>query len=223
MTVAIPAEGTTFYLEIADGTGLTLTPTDITKSKPATVTVDDTTGVAEGQVVLMTGTNISGLDNNYFVATNITGTSFDLGGSDTTDASGTLGTSPVANVAVEGESGNFTVFCLNAFSRTAGTADTVSVGTFCDPSATIPGTADAGTATFSGYMDPDEDAYIELLKATDDKQPRIIYIRLPQDKGIIVLKGAINSFSEDITLGQAISWSSGIALSTNPKYIWPDD
>jgi hypothetical protein len=70
-------------------------------------------------------------------------------------------------------------------------------------------------------MDPTEEGYLELLRAVDDRKERLLHIVLPDGKGDIILRGVINSFSEDFTLGNAISWTSGMALATNPTYIWP--
>jgi hypothetical protein len=221
MTTAIPSAKTQFWLSLVANGPTTVTPTAISAAKPAVVTVANTAGIVKGSVVRVSGTNFPELDGKTFLVGTVDGAAntFELMGSDTSGSTAVLGTTPVVNVYTT--AGNMTKFCVSSFSREAGQSDTVSVGTFCDPSATIAGTSSAGTASFAGYMDPTEEGYLELLRAVDDRKERLLHIVLPDGKGDIILRGVINSFSEDFTLGNAISWTSGMALATNPTYIWP--
>ncbi len=220
MTKAIPAATTVFKISKVGSTTTDVIPSAIAAAKPAVLTVP-TGSISEGDVITLSGTDFSELDGKTFVAgvvTTGTDDSVPLVGSDTTGSLVTLGTTPVAGVM--GLASSFETFCLSTFSREGGSADTVAVGTFCDPSATIVGTSDAGTISFAGYMDPTEAGYIEFMKASDDKKPRTMLVMLPDSLGTIILNGTVNSFSESFDLGNAISWTSGMGLSTNPTYLW---
>lgn len=219
MTTAIPAAGTVFWISVLGAPTIELVPTAITKANPAVVTVDDTTGVTSGDVISFANTNFAALDGKSFVVGDVTATDLTILNADTTNETATLSSANPTATVIPMATG-FDKFCLSTFSREAGAADTVSVGTFCDPSATIAGTSDAGTISFAGYMDPTEDGYLELMKAVDDKQPRTIMVELPNDLGYVVMTGTINAFSESYDLGQAISWTSGMSLKSNPNYIF---
>lgn len=221
MTTAIPVAGTELWISSVDAEGLPVVPTAISSASPTVVTVDDVSGISEGDLISVDEVGFDELDGKFFAVGTIDTelSTFELVGSDTADSSGTLSATPSMTVYLEGT--DVYKVCFSSLSREGGTSESVSVGTSCDPSASIPGTATAGTLTFAGYMDPEEDGYLEIIRANEDRETRIMYIVLPQDKGMIVASGIINTYSEDYTLGQAISWSSGMTLSTNPTYIWP--
>lgn len=219
MTKAIPAAKTKFWLSKATvgGTpGVSVTPTEISKAKPAKVTAASTTGITNGMLVYCSGTGFSELDGKFFIASGVSATNIDLVGSDTTNSTGTLGTTP--KIGGYAKNTDLVQVCVSAFSRQSSTSETVSVGTFCDPSATIPGEETPGSATISGYMDPTEDGYIELVEASELRDERVIQIELPDNAGSIIVRGTVNSYSEDYTLGQAISYQAQMGMTTRPTY-----
>jgi hypothetical protein len=223
MTTAIATAGIEFWLLKQITTPKTLTPTGVTSAKPAVITVADTTGVVVGDLITMSGTDDPMLDGKDFIASVVTPTDITLLGSDTSGAVIALGVAPVLtyNEASLAGTSDMVKLCLATFSRAAGTADTVSVGTTCDPSASIAGPADAGTISFDGFMDPTEQGYLELMLALESGADQLLMVKLPKNKGSIIYHGTINSYSEDFPLSGAISFSSGMALKTNPTYVWP--
>ena len=79
---ATSTKGVIIKMSRGDATPLSLTPTDVTKAKPAVVTVADTTGLVEGDLVKVpiAGTGLESIDDEMFPAMNITGTTFEFDG-----------------------------------------------------------------------------------------------------------------------------------------------
>jgi Phage tail tube protein, TTP len=220
MTVAIPAAKTLFWVSAQDKETYpsgSVSPTAISKAKPAVLTVTAATPITSGMTVQIVGTGFPELDGKFFVTGTVTTTSIPLLGSDTTNSSGTL-TAGTAKCYGYVKNTDSIAVCVSSFSRAGGTVDSVSVGTFCDPTATIPGTATAGTATINGYMDPTEAGYLELVEASEDQSVRYLRIDLPDSKGSIIVVGTFSGMSEEYALGQGISYSLEMGLATKPTY-----
>ena len=95
-------KGTEFHLEIKGSSPLAPVITAITKADPPVVSVSDATGLANDQVITITGSDFSSIDGIPFVIDGLSGTDFNLLGADTTDEAGALG-SAVASVLAEAD------------------------------------------------------------------------------------------------------------------------
>ena len=233
MATAVPSKGTEFWIEwgTSDTNSLMITPTAITKAQPAVVTCVASAALPN-QVVYCLNTGFPELDGQYFlVGDDSTATSITLIGSNTTNSKGTLtvDVDEPPQIAVYVEGVDAFPLCVSTFSYDAGITQSVSVATFCDPTATIPGALSDASATFAGYTSPRDHGYRALLDSAHKQDKRIIYIRVPPapgqpasatQSGVIVLEGTINSYKETYDIGQAISWTSGMVLTRASKQLW---
>lgn len=207
-------------IEISKGapTLLSLVPTAITKAKPAEVTVADTTGAKDGDVVTISGSGFAELDGKSFIVDGLTGTTFDLLGSDTTGSAGTLGASPKADVTVAGDMVNV---CASEISLASEQASPVGTPTFCDPTSTVPGAvAGAGTLSLSIWNDKDDLGYHELLAAEADGNPRFVKIMFPGN-GYLLANGTVSDLTfTDIPIEGSPSIAANIVLSSKPVHLF---
>ena len=206
---------TEFYLQKDGVTATSLTPTGITSAAPAEITVADTTGLTDGDVVVFKNTGFSGLDGRSFIITNITATTFDVVGSDTS-AGGTLGASPEANVYARS---GMVRLCLNSFEPQPGTPEEVDISTFCRPTATLPGVVSAGSATFGGFTDKDDAGYQELLKAEEDGNERVLLI-VPNQNGYWIAPIVVGSVSWTYPLRSASEFSFSATFSDKLRHLF---
>lgn len=208
--------GTRVYMTTAAATSTTVSPTAISSAAPAVVTA--TGAQVEGSVVFIPAgaTGMPSLDNQYFVVSNPTATTFELLGSDTTGETYDAGTPPDLLLY---DSSDLVLLCLASLTRNAGTPTTTSVATFCDPTATLASaTTEAGTFDFTGYVDVTQPDYQELVKAYDDGNERVFEIVLPGDNGYLVFAGTVSSLDLDIPVDGALGYSGTITLSGRPEH-----
>lgn len=211
-------KGLTIDISKGAPTLLSLVPTAITKAKPAEVTVADTTGAKDGDVVSISGSGFTELDGKSFIISGLTGTTFDLLGSDTTGSAGTLGTTPKADVTIDGD---MIHVCANEISISSEPPAPVGVPSFCDPSQTIPGSvSEAGTLTLGLWNDITAVGYSELLDAEIDGVKRFIRVMLPGN-GYLLFEGVVNNVSfTDIPIEGSAAITANIVLATKPKHLF---
>jgi len=190
-----------------------LAVTAVSKASKAALTVAANPAKG-GDVVTIVGTGFPEIDGKTFVAdTTSTATSLVLVGADTTNSTGTL-TTASAKAKVFDKT-NDTCLCLSSLAIATDTPGTIAVGTYCDPTASIPASAtQAGTLSFGGYVDVNSTDYPALLKAVEDGKQRIIRINLPQSNGFIVAPVTISSITWDLPLDGAISFSGSAVLAS---------
>jgi hypothetical protein len=189
-----------------------VTITDISDSAPTLITATNTAKV--GDLVSIAGTTLKELDGKTFVAgPNTTATAIELIGADTTGVTIPATVAGTAKVFTE-----FTNLCLNALAINAETPGTVSVGTYCDPTASIPSVVvQAGTLTFGGYVDVTSEDYPALLEATEDGLTRMIRIELPAN-GYIVAPIIVSQITWELPLDGAISFTGTATLGSKPAH-----
>lgn len=192
--------------------------TALTSANPAVATVADTTGLAVGDVVSIpagaTGTN---LDGKSWIIGALTSTSLTFLGSDTTGE--TFTAAPTVDLIGHAAT-DMECLCLSSLSFNPEQAQTVSVATFCDPTASIPGAVvGAGTLEFGGYVDVTTNEYKELMAMDADGKERIWRITLPGN-GYIVFPGTLASFNWDIPLEGAVAYSGTLALGSKPRHLF---
>lgn len=203
----INTKGVMVYLERSGSVELALVPTAITQAKPAVVSVADTTGVTPGALIKMGTVGFPELDGKSFVAGTVDTTTISLTGSDTTGSSGTLGASPTMSVI---NVDDFVKLCLSVMEIGEDSVNQVAVGTYCDPSAQVPGLATPGTINLGGYADPDDPGLAEVQIASEDQQPRWFEIVLPDtaNNGYLIGEISLSGFSMQVPLEGAVGWTA---------------
>lgn len=195
-------------------TPTSLTPTAISKAKPAEVTVANT--LTDGQLVYVSGTGFPEIDGKTWVVSGATSTKFSLQGSDTTGSAGTLGTTPKVDAYATSD---VVKLCLAGIDIAPGSSNTISIGTFCDPAASLPGNPTPGSVTLSGYVDTASTGYAELLEAESDGTARHIKIDIPSN-GFLLADIVIGSVSFDVPLEGAVGYSFSASLSSSMRHVW---
>jgi len=202
------------------------TPAAISKAHPAVASglaPLPPSGLQLGMPVYAQQTGFPELDNHFF----LTGldeedeTSMSLIGSDTTDSEGAY--SAGAELVFYG---NYALqsLCLSTFAYNLETPGTVSVGTYCNPKASLPATAGApGTMTISGYIDVQDSAYPAVYQAVKDGKPRLLSIMLGHGQGELVQVVQFSSMTWDIPMGDGgMAWTATANLKTSPEHVWDD-
>jgi len=217
---ASSSKGVTIYLSKGSATTTDQVISAITAAKPAVITVAATTGFTAGDVVKITGTGLPKLDGKYFSVGTVDGTAktVTLIGADLTGVT-IPGTIPATAKATHYANTDLVNLCLASLAINAETPGTVSVGTFCDPSASIPSVVtQAGTITFGGYIDDKDAGYAELLLAEIDGKPRVLDIKLPGSLGSILAEVTISSVVYDLPIDGGLAFSATAALASKPVH-----
>jgi hypothetical protein len=206
------------FLTMGDAVPTVLVPTAITKAAPAEVTVASVAGIADGDLAHVGYTGFPELDNRWFIvgAVDDTANSFTLVGSDTTGSTATLGPTPDISVTSQMD---MVKMCLSAVEPAAESAGTTSVGTFCDPTASIPAISQAGTLTLTGFVELGA-YYSELLLAVEDQKERVLDVKLPQNLGDIVVPAVLSTISWALPLDGAVGFTVTGAMSTKPRHLF---
>ena len=224
---AFSTKGMKIYLE-KKSTGSSpaspVTITSVSNSKPAIVTVPsaDMASFNLSDLVILNGTGIPSLDGKTFNISVVDDVAFGLTlqGSDASSAVAPSTTGTITNVE-----GSFVEFCLATLDRQQTPAQAISVGTTCDPSATLAGEPEAGTLAITGFEDFESPGFIEWLKAVEDGIPRILEIELPPSATPPGVQGSIvypsvtaSGFSESYAVNAAAAFTGEMTLGTKPVY-----
>ena len=216
---ASSSKGVTIYMSKGSATAVQKTITGATAAKPTVLTLSDVTGLETGDVVKITGTGIAKLDGKYFTIGTIASTpkTITLVGSDLTGV--TIGTIGASAKSTSYAAADYVTLCLSTLGINSEVPGTVSVGTFCDPSASIPSVVtQAGTITLGGYIDASDAGYAELLKAETDGLSRVIDIRLPNSLGDILAEATISAVLYDVPIDGGLAFSATAALASKPVH-----
>ena len=200
----------------------TIVPTAIVVGNPTQVTAPAPTGpvlaYAVGQVVVCRDTGFPELDDKFFTIASVTAGGFALLGADTTGSTGVLSAAPEMDVY---DAADMLKMCLNNMAFNLTTPSTIAAGTYCNPSATLPGTpTTVGTMTLGGWIDVDDEAYAELLKANDDGLQRVLTIMLPQQQGEIVAPLALSSGTWALPLDGGMGFTATADLAAEPRHLF---
>lgn len=207
MANVINTKGVNVYLQTGGSTSTDVVPTAISSAAPAVVTVAAVTGITQGDIVTFETTGFPELDGKTFVVGTVDGTAntFEVIGADTTGTTGVLGATPKASVF---KAADQVKLCLSQLELGSDSVAQISVGTFCDPSAQIPGTATPGSISLAGYADPGDVGLAEVIVAAEDQQARLFQIVLPgTGNGYLVGKISLAGMSFGVPLEGAVTWS----------------
>ena len=138
-------------------------------------------------------------------------------GSDTTDDAGAF---LAGDPMLAYQQDDMEILCLSQFEITTETPDTVSVATFCDPSASIPAqTTQAGTVAIAGYIDVADPGYEEIIQADEDGLTRNFSVYLPGN-GYLVFPGIVSGLGYAVPLEGGQGYSATIVLGSKPDHRW---
>lgn len=217
---ASSSKGVTVDLVTGGATGTAVTPTAATKAKPSEITASSApTGVVDGDLAVLASdsTGLSEIDGHGWIVDQLSGSNFNLLGSDTTDSADTF--SPGEDIIVYGAA-DFSRMCFSELTFNTEGPESVSAGTYCDPTAQIVSAASqAGTLDFAGYIDITDPAYSELLQAKKDGEMRYLRITLPNN-GYIVVPITISLISFDIPIDGVLGYSGSAIMNTEPQHLF---
>lgn len=225
MASAYSTKGTKVCVLKGSATATSIVPTSISKAAPAVLTVASSAGIATGDLIKIPATGTTGatgfaeLDGKTWVVGAVTGTTIALVGSDTTASTGTLAAG--VSVSAYPSTANMLCLCLSSITFNPESANTVSVATFCDPTATIPSqVVGAGTIDIAGYIDITDPGYKELIAAEADGKSRQWRITLGNAQGYILFEGILSGLSVDLPLDGAAGFSGSITLGSKYRHLF---
>ena len=212
--------GTTICVTKSGAVGVSIVPTGASKAAPSVVTTTSTETLENGSLIWLAddSTGLSELDGNWFIVSGLVAdTSFELLGSDASASTGTF----VAGTPMHGyDESDMQCLCLSEITFNRDTPDTISIGTFCDPTASMAGSVvQAGTVDFGGYVDISENDYKELLKLEDTQEETVWRITLPNN-GYIVFPAVISQITWDIPLEGAVAYSGTAVLKSEAEHLF---
>lgn len=201
---AYSTKGLNVYLAKSTATIVTLTPTAISKAKPAVVTVASTTGVTAGDVVKPLNTGFTEIDGKTFTIGTVTGTSVVLTGSDTTGSANSLAGTPTISITKKTD---MVRLCLSEMTIDPSSTNQIDASTFCADQ-TILGKTTLGGISVSGFLDKADLGLDELVKADEDGLTRTFKIELPNSQGSLVGAVTIAGFSASTPIEGAIAFTA---------------
>ena len=202
-----------------------LTPTAIAKSATvgdnrAEVKFTPTTGYKAGDVIKIPagGTGFAVIDGKTFTIGSVSAAGFTLNGTDwTVTPPGTLSSTPTMDHYLDAD---MVCLCLSDLKFNAEKGSTVSVATFCDPSASIPSASTtAGTVDVGGFVDVSTMDYKEIVKAEEDGVERIFRIMLPGN-GEITFPAIVSTLGWQVPIDGAVAWEAQLALGSRPRHLY---
>jgi len=211
----VNVKGIEMYLYKGDAVPTTLVPTAISKDFPAQITVAATGGITEGSPVAFTGTGFDELDEQTFVVGNLTGTTFDALGANTTDSVGVLGTSPEANVYAASDR---VKLCLSAIEISPPSVNQIDTSTYCEESSMV-GRATPGALTLTGYIEKDSPGFNEIVAAEEDGLSRQFIINLSGDQGYLIGAIALSGLGYNIPLEGAVGFTISGSQTSKIRYV----
>jgi hypothetical protein len=212
----LPEGSSSFAIEL-DSSTFTPDP-DLTNVK-ATLELAPIGTLTPGMIVRPMDTGFPEIDAKPFPIGAVDGQMITLEGSDTSKSSGSFNS--IDGYVQIWNGAGMVRLCLTGFTFNPETPGTNNVGTYCNPSATLPSVAtSAGTATLSGWIDKDNLGYQELVDAADDAVERIFSIVLPQDQGEIIAPITFSSMTWDIPLDGGMAFTATGALGANPRHVF---
>ena len=204
------------WLSTGSATSVTMTAPP-SNAKPSVVACS-TTGIVDGDLLIPRSTSMGSLDNFPYVADDPGGSDLKLLGSDASaDPVGAAGTLDHYDATA------VTKLCLASLSMSATDPSTVSVATYCDPTASLPSTVvEAGQMSFTGFVDINSADYQALYDASLKMDQRYIKIDLVKygQQGYLVAPVTVSAFSWDLPLEGAIGYQGTFVLGSKVRHLF---
>ncbi len=130
------------------------------------------------------------------------------------------GTTAPASVSVIKKT-DMVKLCLAGLTVNSNTGATISVGTFCNPSASIPSVVqEAGTLEMTGFIDSAATDYHEIVKASQDGHTRFVAIDLPNGNGSLTTAGVVGRIAYDIPLDGALGIAANLVMNVPLEHFY---
>lgn len=205
-------KGLTISVVKSGATPTTETLTAVAAGADTTLSVADTTGMKVGDLIHFPAgsTGWAELDGKWHTIKTVVDTTDITISADTTgNAAATTGTFSHYASATDLQG-----VCWSELTLSVDEPETVEVGTYCDPTATISSAATAaGTINFAGFVDIKDADYAMLLDMIENQTATAIRINLPNN-GYLVAPVTFNSITWDLPLDGAISYSGSATLAS---------
>jgi len=187
-----------------------------TQGDPTSVVVS-TTGGADGDIAVVSGTNWNRLDKPQIVDS-YTEAGFNCLGCNSTLESGVAKAGSVDLYTADA----MTKLCPSSFTDNAGSPSTINVGTFCDPTQTVASAVqDAGTMEISGYVDINDPSYTVLYEAAEAMDQRYIRININGDQqGYLVAPVTALGVNWDIPLEGAVAYTINFVKGSATRHLY---
>jgi hypothetical protein len=191
------------------------TVTSATKASPSVVTVQAATeSYEDGDLVYIYETESDNL-NAAWATGNGSGTSFTALSSSTVNDTVTITTGSVDHY----KQSDLTKLCLSAININGTEPNTISVATFCSPTATINSQVqEAGTVSMEGYVDVTSPDYPALYDAWQVGDERLLRVDLGPDQGWLVARGRVSSVNWQVPIDGAIAYTFTMTLTEAFKH-----
>lgn len=211
---AIPSTDVTFWLTTGVPTKAAMSSAP-TQGKPTEISAS-LTGLADGDLVVCADTNWKSVDNVQ-VASSATNTKFDALGCDSTREAVASKIGTVEHYAAD----DMTKICPSGFTDNSNTPSTISVATFCDPTATLPGAVtDAGTVELTGYVDACDPSYIALYESYESQDQRYLRIDLGPEQGYLVMPVTALAMNWDLPLEDAVQFTLTFVKGSATRHLF---
>lgn len=176
-----------------------------------------TTGGADGDVAVVSGTNWQRLDKPQIVD-DYSEAGFNALGCNTLLESGSAKAGKVLLYTAD----DMTKLCPSSFTDNSGSPSTINVGTFCDPTQTIASAVqDAGTMEIAGYVDVDDPSYTALYEAAEMIDQRYIRINISGDKqGYLVAPVTALGMNWEIPLEGAVAYTITFVKGSATRHLF---
>lgn len=186
-----------------------------TKAAPSVVTVSAATETYEdGDLVYIYETESDNL-NQAWAAGNASGTAFTALSSNTANDTVTVSKGSVDHY----KQSDLTKLCLSAININGTEPNTISVATFCSPTATINSQVqEAGTVSMEGYVDVTSPDYPALYDAWQLGDERLLRVDLGPDQGWLVARGRVSSVNWQVPIDGAIAYTFTMTLTEAFKH-----
>jgi hypothetical protein len=196
----------------SDSPGLAISA--ISQANPAVVTAAGHSAVL-GDVVRIT--DVVGavqFNNNLYPVDNPLSTTFELAGEDNTMGAAYVSGGVVAEVV-------FSEFCeLTGAAQAGGGADQEEVSTVCSTAKEFEqGLADAGTLTLDFNFAPLMPVQTTLRAAEASGDDVAVKITLPNDGGIVIMLGTVQTTSFNGAVGQAVWKGNAVIKLSGPIFV----
>ena len=216
------SKGVTVCVTKGSATATPFTPTAIAKSVTAGdnrvhIAITPTTNYKAGDLIKIPagGTGFADLDGKTWTIGAVDANGITLNG--TTYTAGTLAVAPTVDHYAASD---MVCLCLSDLKFSAEKGTTVSVATFCDPSASIPSASTtAGTVDVGGFVDVTTNDYKEIVAAELDGAERIFRVMLPSN-GEIVFPAIVSTLGWDVPIDGAVAWTAQLALGSRPRHLF---
>lgn len=200
-----------------DTVPLQITPTAISKAKPAVVTATGITAL-NGDVAYIVNSGFPELDGKYFTLSAVTASSMTLVGSNTTASDGVLASTPKIEVTKKTD-----LIDLSCLAKTivfnSDAPASIAAGTYCDPSLSIASPVRPPTTIeFTGNINVADPAYRELLDGVDDGLTRVVDIVLPFAQGDIVAPAITTIVNWDLPVDGVQGFTATMSCSVAPQH-----